>query len=106
MERVVVLEEIRQHEKFPAEFDNNPKYATARQIVKWLLKKQPDERPSALELLNSKLLPGDAIQDNYVDKIVSALAAPDSSAYARIMDVLFSRDRPKGSLGFAFPSTP
>jgi translation initiation factor 2-alpha kinase 4 len=96
MERVVVLEQLRQHELFPEAFEREQKYSSARKIIRWLLQRQPDDRPSALELLNSKLLPSDAIQDNYVDKIVTALAAPESAAYARIMDALFSQDKQRG----------
>lgn len=91
MERVIVLSQIRSTEKYPPDFEKDEKFAIVRKLVKWLLKRTPDDRPTAMELLNGKLMPADAIQDNYIDKVSATLATPESAAFARLMDVLFNQ---------------
>eukprot|EP01122_Echinamoeba_exundans_P017826 TRINITY_DN9778_c0_g1_i1.p1 TRINITY_DN9778_c0_g1~~TRINITY_DN9778_c0_g1_i1.p1 ORF type:complete len:1557 (+),score=338.20 TRINITY_DN9778_c0_g1_i1:220-4890(+) len=103
MERVIVLSQIRNSETYPPDFENDEKFASVRKVVRWLLKRSPDDRPTAMELLNGKLMPADAIQDNYIDKVVATLATPESAAFARLMDVLFNQ---QPATSAAQPSTP
>lgn len=57
MERVIVLQQVRSSLTFPPEFEKSEKYAQARRVIRWLLQRNPDDRPTAMELANSKLLP-------------------------------------------------
>jgi hypothetical protein len=49
--------------------------------------------PTAVELLNSGLLPAEAGHDNSVEGMLLTLANPHSAAYARLMNALFSKKR-------------
>jgi histidyl-tRNA synthetase len=93
MERCVVLDKLRKSVVFPKEFEDDPKFATQRNIIRWLLKRKPEHRPTALELLNSGLLPPEAGHDNSVGVMLSTLSEPHSAAYARLIDALFSKKR-------------
>lgn len=56
MERVTVISNLRlPRPRYPADWDVGKKSAQT-QIVEWLLKHDPDERPEAEDLLRSSLL--------------------------------------------------
>lgn len=44
MERCVVLDRLRKSLVFPKEFEEDPKFETQRRIIRWLLKRKPDQR--------------------------------------------------------------
>lgn len=51
MERCKLLEALRNHLVFPPDFEQDPKRDDQRRIIRWMLQKDPKQRPSAQELL-------------------------------------------------------
>ena len=62
------------------------------QILKWLLKHNPAERPAARELAQSDLLPVQEAELNLA--LQSAIAKPGGRTYRRILDELFGQPMP------------
>lgn len=105
MERYEVITKIRSGgetplaRQWPADLISSPDWPTLGPILELLLKRNPIERPSAIQLLNSQLLPAEASFDPQIEKTLSAiLSNPDSVAYAKLMDMLFN-PRPNGVVG-------
>ena len=97
MERYEVITKIRSGgesplaRQWPSELLSSPDWPTLGPILELLLKRNPIERPSALQLLNSQLLPAEASFDPQIEKTLSAiLSNPDSVAFAKLMDMLFN----------------
>ena len=90
MERCKVILELRQDQhSLPAAFQN-PEKALQAQIILSLIKYNPSERPSSLELLRSRKIPL-RIEDEHISQALSSLSDPSSPIFTRIVDVLFSK---------------
>lgn len=90
-ERFEVLTDLRQNHVFPEGFElSHPRQC---QIIRWLLQGHPDDRPSALELLRSDLLPP-KMEDEYMKDALRTIANPHTSFYQRLMNALFDLSRP------------
>jgi eukaryotic translation initiation factor 2-alpha kinase 4 len=86
MERVLTLRALRDTGAIPADFPSEGPFSAFRQIVSWLVKHQPTQRPSTAELLMSPLLPPRIDTDSmYLQEITEALWRPNSEAAAGIM---------------------
>lgn len=108
MERAVVLDRLRKSGTFPKNFED-PKYESQRAVIRWLLKRKPDQRyvciqkvmphltlryrPTAFELLSSPLLPREIFGSNGVENLMTTLSSPESTDFARLINALFSKDR-------------
>jgi serine/threonine protein kinase/histidyl-tRNA synthetase len=93
MERYMLLTKLRAGEMnaLPSSLTSHPEWSTLRPVLEQLLKRNPIERPSAVQLLNSQLLPAEASLDPNIEKTLSTiLSNPDSLAYAKLMDLLFN----------------
>jgi len=53
MERCKVLEALRNHLQFPQDFERDSTKEVQRRLIRWLVNKDPKQRPSAMELLRS-----------------------------------------------------
>ena len=86
MERVLTLRALRDTGAIPKDFPSEGPFSAFRQIVSWLVKHQPTQRPSTAELLMSPLLPPRVDTDSmYLQEITEALWRPDSEAAAGIL---------------------
>lgn len=89
MERLITLRQLRESKTFPSGFEASGD-SSIKEIIRWLLHKDPNSRPSASELLNSPLLPSRAaIDEKYLQEITGALWKPNSTAAGEILRVLF-----------------
>ncbi|KAI0666498.1 Serine/threonine-protein kinase [Trametes maxima] len=88
-ERWDVLRDLRLPSiKFPADWD--ARRSRQRQIITWLLQHDPEQRPTALELSQSPLLPA-RIEDEYVKSAMKLIAKPDSPHLQAVLSTLFSQ---------------
>lgn len=84
-ERVKVIKDLR-HGKFPQDFKESHRRQV--QIIEWLLKENPNDRPSAMELLASSLIPP-KMEDEYLKDVLRTVSNPNSVFYGRVVDVMF-----------------
>lgn len=76
--------------KFPEEFDQKC-LAKQTTVLKWLLKHNPEERPTSQELLQSQYIPP-KIEDGQLDEALKhTLASTNSTRYQRLMKAMFSQ---------------
>ena len=60
-------------------------------VLKWLLKHNPEERPTSQELLQSQYIPP-KIEDGQLDEVLKhTLASTNSTRYQRLMKAMFSQ---------------
>ena len=75
---------------FPGEFDHK-RLAKETIVLKWLLKHNPEERPTSQELLQSQYIPP-KIEDGQLDEVLKhTLASTNSTRYQRLMKAMFSQ---------------
>lgn len=91
MERVQVLGNIRTERIiFPTEFDQRRLFKQTT-VLKWLLKHNPEERPTSQELLQSQYIPP-KIEDGQLDEVLKhTLASTNSTRYQRLIKHVFSQ---------------
>lgn len=95
MERSEILNQLRSvtHDIFPASFSTSaPK--NVQDIIRWCLKREPANRPSAQELLKSDLLPRKIeVEQRYLEEALELLRNPqsDGDLSQAIVDAIFSR---------------
>ena len=86
MERAVLLSDLRENGRMPVEFE--AKHPAVAQLVRWLMAPSPAERPHAVEVLRSELLPP-TVGDEQLQDLLRSL--PDNhAALDRVVDALFS----------------
>lgn len=89
MERVDLISELRERSCPDRSFEKlNPQQS---KLVRALLQKEPETRPSALELLEGDLLPA-RVEDEYTRAVLRHLAAPGSRLRAQALEILFGPD--------------
>jgi len=91
MERVIVLEQVRATSRFPQEFEKAEKYAAARRVIRWLLHRNPDDRPSAMELANSRILPTGAPSEAKKKKKKSTIATKPITLQMRYKTLMLTK---------------
>ncbi|KAG2365174.1 kinase-like domain-containing protein [Suillus spraguei] len=88
-ERIAVLEDLRKPEVyFPRDWDVHR--ASQKQIIAALLRHDPAERPTALELSQSPLLPP-RVEDEYFKGALRMMAKPDSPYHQGVLSALFNQ---------------
>ncbi|KIJ60152.1 hypothetical protein HYDPIDRAFT_139699 [Hydnomerulius pinastri MD-312] len=88
-ERIAVIEDLRKPEVyFPRDWE--PHRTRQKQIIAWLLRHDPSERPSALELSQSSLLPP-RMEDEYFKGALRMMAKQDSPYYQGVLSALFNQ---------------
>ncbi|OCH91731.1 Serine/threonine-protein kinase [Obba rivulosa] len=88
-ERIAVLEDLRKPGIFfPSGWE--PHRARQRQIITWLLQHNPDDRPTALELSQSPLLPP-RIEDEYFKGALKMMIKADSPHRQAVLSSLFNQ---------------
>jgi len=90
-ERYTVLYTLRGAGAFPRGFEHS--HPRQVRIIRWLLQEDPQQRPSALELLQSDLLPP-KMEDEYMKDALRTIAHPHTSFYHRLVRALFDPSRP------------
>eukprot|EP00026_Physarum_polycephalum_P000981 Phypoly_transcript_00982.p1 GENE.Phypoly_transcript_00982~~Phypoly_transcript_00982.p1 ORF type:complete len:1261 (+),score=184.22 Phypoly_transcript_00982:51-3785(+) len=86
-ERVALLNDLRNNNKFPPGFEqSHPRQA---RIIRWLMNKDPNLRPTAQELLKSDLMPP-KMEDEYMRHAMRVLTQPSSPFYNQLLSLLFS----------------
>jgi len=100
-ERIAVIEELRKNDiVFPNDWDVHR--ARQRQIITWLLKHNPDDRPTALELSQSSLLPP-RLEDEYFKGALKMMTKSDSPHRQAVLAALFNQTY-RGVRGFLYDS--
>ncbi|KAF9457367.1 kinase-like domain-containing protein [Collybia nuda] len=98
-ERIAVIEDIRKPGIFfPPGWD--PHRSRQREIITWLLQHNPDDRPSAVELSQSALLPA-RLEDEYFKGALNLMTKPDSPHHQAVLSSLFSQP-PRPNRGFIY----
>ncbi|KZT71101.1 Serine/threonine-protein kinase [Daedalea quercina L-15889] len=88
-ERIAVLEDLRKPGIFfPTSWQ--PHRARQRQIITWLLQHNPNDRPTALELSQSSLLPP-RLEDEYFKGALRMMTKPDSPHLQSVLSSLFNQ---------------
>ncbi|KAF8883813.1 hypothetical protein BD779DRAFT_1674349 [Infundibulicybe gibba] len=88
-ERIAVIEDLRKAAIFfPPQWE--PHRTHQREIITWLLKHDPDERPTALQLSESSLLPT-RLEDEYFKGALMMMAKPDSPHHQAVLSSLFNQ---------------
>ncbi|XP_033626734.1 eIF-2-alpha kinase GCN2-like isoform X1 [Asterias rubens] len=95
MERVQMLGRIRQKDiQLPDTFDES-KRENQSLVIRWLLNHDPEERPTAQELLQSKYLPPPQMEDTRLQEMLRhTISNSQSKAYRHMMHELFSQTVP------------
>ncbi|KAH8096907.1 hypothetical protein BXZ70DRAFT_945142 [Cristinia sonorae] len=100
-ERIDVLEGLRKPGiMFPPTWE--ARRSRQRQIITWLLQHNPNDRPTALELSQSPLMPP-RMEDEYVKNAMKLMAKSDSPHHEAVLSALFS-EPPKPTRGFLYDS--
>ncbi|THH28609.1 hypothetical protein EUX98_g5583 [Antrodiella citrinella] len=100
-ERIDVLEGLRKPGvSFPQAWEI--RRSRQRQIITWLLQHNPNDRPTALELSQSPLLPP-RMEDEYFKNAMKMMAKADSPHHQAVLSTLFSQP-PKPTRGFLYDS--
>lgn len=95
MERDQTLREIREKDHtLPPTFQYSDKVIQG-QIIESLLKHNPNERPSASELLHSGQIPLQVEEETFRRAIVHLLSNPNSPDYKKILSAIFSQSPKK-----------
>ncbi|KAG5641706.1 hypothetical protein DXG03_004410 [Asterophora parasitica] len=98
-ERIAVIEDLRKPAIFfPRDWDSHR--TRQREIITWLLQHRPDDRPTALELSQSALLP-QRLEDEYFKGALNLMTKADSPHQQAVLDSLF-RQPPRPSRGFIY----
>lgn len=88
-ERIAVIEDLRKPEVyFPRDW--SPHRTRQKQIITWLLRHDPGERPTALELSQSSFLPP-RMEDEYFKGALRMMAKKDSPYYQGVLSTLFNQ---------------
>ncbi|TFK38831.1 hypothetical protein BDQ12DRAFT_605427 [Crucibulum laeve] len=100
-ERIAVIEDVRKPGiLFPPGWDTTR--SRQREIITWLLQHEPNDRPTALELSQSALLPA-RLEDEYFKGALRMMAKPDSPHHQAVLSSLFTQP-PRPSRGFLYDS--
>ncbi|KAI0300075.1 hypothetical protein B0F90DRAFT_1817684 [Multifurca ochricompacta] len=100
-ERIAVIEDLRKKDiVFPGDWDAHR--TRQRQIITWLLKHNPEGRPTALELSQSSLLPL-TLEDEYFKGALRMMTKPDSPHRQAVLAALFNQTS-RGVRGFLYDS--
>ncbi|CCM05314.1 uncharacterized protein FIBRA_07528 [Fibroporia radiculosa] len=100
-ERIAVLEDLRKSSiLFPPTWE--PHRTRQRQIITWLLQHNPNDRPTALELSQSPLLPP-RLEDEYFKGALRMMTKPDSPHLPTVLSSLFNRPA-RPARGFLYDS--
>ncbi|KAJ6607583.1 kinase-like domain-containing protein [Mycena sp. CBHHK59/15] len=98
-ERIAVIEGLREPLiVFPTGWNQN--LTRQRQIITWLLQHDPDNRPTALELSQSSLLPA-RLEDEYFKGALQMMANPDSPHHQAVLSSMFNQP-PRPARGFLY----
>ncbi|KAL1666492.1 hypothetical protein GGF50DRAFT_113198 [Schizophyllum commune] len=88
-ERIATISNLRRPEiVFPEDWD--VRRERQRQIITWLLQHDPDDRPDAVELSQSKLLPP-RVEEEYLKDALEMMAKPDSLHRSAVLSSLFNQ---------------
>eukprot|EP01105_Mastigella_eilhardi_P019642 TRINITY_DN4639_c0_g1_i2.p1 TRINITY_DN4639_c0_g1~~TRINITY_DN4639_c0_g1_i2.p1 ORF type:complete len:1383 (-),score=422.18 TRINITY_DN4639_c0_g1_i2:93-4241(-) len=87
MERAVALTELREKQVFPPGFE--AKCQRESQVIRWLLKQNPEERPTAKEILMSPLVPA-KLEDEILKSALNEITVPSTTIFGTLMERLFS----------------
>ncbi|KAF9218926.1 Serine/threonine-protein kinase [Gyrodon lividus] len=88
-ERITVIEDLRKPEVyFPRDWGAHR--TRQKQIISWLLRHDPAERPSALELSQSSLLPP-RMEDEYFKGALRVMSKPNSPYHQSVLSALFNQ---------------
>eukprot|EP00742_Colponemidia_sp_Colp-10_P012155 GILJ01013604.1.p1 GENE.GILJ01013604.1~~GILJ01013604.1.p1 ORF type:complete len:1303 (+),score=222.06 GILJ01013604.1:389-3910(+) len=96
-ERAKILNDLRSYTgpgngpNFPNGFEET--HPRQVKIIRWLLQEDPRNRPTALELLQSDLLPP-KMEDEYMKDALRTIANPHTTFYTRLLEALFHSNRP------------
>ncbi|XP_073387701.1 eIF-2-alpha kinase GCN2-like isoform X2 [Physcomitrium patens] len=93
MERYIILNDFKSKGTLPSTW--SVEFECQAKLVKWLTAAQPSERPSAVQLLRSELIPP-RMQDEALNDILRTIQnAEDTTVYDQVVAAIFDDDRLK-----------
>ncbi|CAB3404975.1 unnamed protein product [Caenorhabditis bovis] len=96
MERMSTLTALKNELKIPDDFGANfsaTQTLAARKTIEWMLKRNPDERPSVEELLNDDSLPKNREEDEHFKKqFLRVLKKKNGTMHKWVLDAQFDED--------------
>ncbi|KAI5303954.1 hypothetical protein KEM56_007028, partial [Ascosphaera pollenicola] len=100
MERAEILDEIRQENHVLPEVFNTQQKKAQGEIINSLISHNPDERPSANDLLQSGRIPFHLGEEELKKSVLKILDNPHTAEYQKILNTIFSHgSRSKGLEG-------
>ena len=82
------IRELRKPEiTFPKNFDTQ-KYAEQTFVIRWLLNHDPKQRPTSLQLLQSRYIPP-KLEDEYIKDALRAIVNNNTPYYSKLLTALF-----------------
>ncbi|KAG6888787.1 hypothetical protein C0992_007517 [Termitomyces sp. T32_za158] len=100
-ERIAVIEDLRKPGIFfPSGWDPSRHRQRESEIITWLLQHRPEDRPTAVELSQSPLLPS-RLEDEYFKGALNLMTKADSPHQRAVLNSLFSQP-PRPSRGFIY----
>eukprot|EP00850_Spirogloea_muscicola_P013114 SM000087S23396 [mRNA] locus=s87:428700:439817:+ [translate_table: standard] len=91
MERAVTLSELKKKGTIPSSWSaRNPQVA---ELVQWLMDAKAGNRPTASQLLQSKLLPPRMEDEALNDTLRTIQSGEDTSVYGRVVAAIFDEER-------------
>ncbi|KAI8785191.1 eukaryotic translation initiation factor 2-alpha kinase 4 [Biomphalaria glabrata] len=93
MERVRIINGLRQPEIILPEEFLLEELSNQAKIIRWLLNHEPTLRPTSKELLSSDLLPPPLMQETELSEILrSTICNPQSSSYRYMLNAIFKQE--------------
>jgi translation initiation factor 2-alpha kinase 4 len=92
MERVTTINILKKEEKLPAGFET--KHPNEAELIKWLLKRDPNQRPSAVQLMQSNLLPS-KMEEEILKEALNTITNPSTTIFSNLMDKLWNLQNDK-----------
>ena len=86
-DRFKILQDMRITHLIPKKFENShPRQA---KIIKWLIQRDPELRPSSIQILSNDLLP-QKIEDDYLKDAIKIISNPNTSFYKKMINAIFN----------------
>lgn len=101
MERAKAITLLREKNELLAEFMERTPEAV-HSVINWLCESNPAQRPSASELLSSRLIPPRMeVEEEFLQQALPILVNPQGSCYEQLLDSLFQQ-QPEDHVDYTF----
>ena len=93
-ERYKILYDVKNKRKLPPRFEEaHPRQS---RLIKWMLERDPEQRPTVSEILSNDLLPP-KMEDDYMNDVIKSVSNPNTIFYKKLIEALFHNKGPGSS---------